>query len=555
MPDPHPRRYSDSQDAESPTVNEHAAPATHSWRYWVLFGTLCLSGFAVTMEGSIVVTALPTIARDLDTTEYVWVTNCYTLASTIFQPLVGWMAEVFGRKPIMLGSVLVFGVGSAMAGSAHSLGLILAGRTIQGLGGGAIPLMAELIISDQLPLAQRPQMLGMVMATSCLGLVCGPILGGVIVQHSTWRWIFYLNVPFAGASIICLFLMLGHRTAAQKSAFKSLRVTAKQFDWLGNFLLPTSSVAILLPLTMGGQMYSWNSARVIVPLVLGGCGLLGFGIYEHNWAADPLIPTRLLSNLSSVSLQSQSFIQSMLIMWVNYFLTVYFQAVLGVSTQQAGFDLMPTIAALVVFSIVGGVIMSRLHGLGALFNNAIAFTMMSIGLGCFTLLTSTTPIAVYVILQIIVAGGNGLLLATLLPNAQAQCDPKDLTAVTSLFNFLRSFALVWGMTIPSIIFDQTVDRNLSLAPADLRPLMNGSGAYIRASQSFIDSLQGTAKEQILALYTRALRATWWGAMSFALLGLVMVAFQRPGRNSNNPVSPQSDDQSNKAQSEKHVPQS
>lgn len=507
------------------------------------------------MEGSIVVTALPTIARDLHTTEYVWVTNCYTLASTIFQPLVGWMAEMFGRKPIMLGSVLVFGVGSAMAGSAHSLGLILAGRTIQGFGGGAVPLMAELIISDQLPLTQRPQMLGMVMATSCLGLVFGPILGGVIVQHSTWRWIFYLNVPFAGASIICLFLMLGHRTAEQKSAAKSLRATTKQFDWLGNFLLPASSIAILLPLTMGGQMYPWSSARVIVPLVLGGCGLIAFGIYEHRWAANPLIPTRLLSSLSSVSLQIQSFIQSLLIMWVNYFLTVYFQAVLEVSTQQAGFDLMPTIVALVVFSIVGGIIMSRFYGFWALFNNAIAFTMMSIGLGCFTLLTSTSPTVVHVVLQIIVAGGNGLLLATLLPNVQAQCDPEDLTAVTALFNFLRSFALVWGMTIPSIIFDQTVNNNLSLVPADVRPLMIGSGAYVRASKSFIESFQGTAKQQVLELYTRALLATWWGAMSFALLGLALVAFQRPGRQMSSPALPGNDEHRNDVEIEKNIPES
>ncbi|KAJ5433654.1 uncharacterized protein N7458_012810 [Penicillium daleae] len=549
MPYVHRQTDFDLQDPESPPTEDYDAPATPLWRYWVLFGTLCLSGFAVTMEGSIVVTALPTIARDLHTTEYVWVTNCYTLASTIFQPLVGWMAEMFGRKPIMLGSVLVFGVGSAMAGSAHSLGLILAGRTVQGFGGGAIPLMAELIISDQLPLAHRPQMLGMVMATSCLGLVFGPILGGVIVQHSTWRWIFYLNVPFAGASIICLFLMLGRRTAGQKSAAKSLRATTRQFDWLGNFLLPASSVAILLPLTMGGQMYPWSSARVIVPLVLGGCGLIAFGIYEHSWAANPLIPTRLLSSLSSVSLQTQSFIQSMLIMWVNYFMTVYFQAVLEVSTQQAGFDLMPTLVALVVFSIVGGIIMSRFHGFWALFNNVIAFTMMSIGLGCFTLLTSTSPTVVHVVLQIIVAGGNGLLLATLLPNVQAQCDPEDLTVVTALFNFLRSFALVWGMTIPSIIFDQTANNNLSLVPADVRPLMSGSGAYVRASKSFIESFQGTAKEQVLELYTRALRATWWGALSFALLGLALVAFQRPGRQMSSPALPGNDEQ------KKDVPES
>ncbi|OQE22641.1 hypothetical protein PENSTE_c010G05313 [Penicillium steckii] len=538
----HRQSNSDLRDPESPITENQDKPVTHSWRYWVLFATLCLSGFAVTMEGSIVVTALPTIARELHTTEYVWVTNCYTLASTVFQPLVGWMAEIFGRKPIMLGSVLVFGVGSAMAGAANSLGLILAGRTIQGFGGGAIPLLAELIISDQLPIDQRAQMLGLVMATSCLGLVFGPILGGVIVEHSTWRWIFYLNVPFAGASLICLFLMLGHRTVEQKDAAKSLRAATSQFDWVGNILLPASSIAILLPLTMGGHMFPWSSARVIAPLVVGGCGLIAFGIYEHRWAANPLIPSRLLSSLSSVSLQTQNFIQSMLIMWVNYFLTVYFQAVLEVSPQQAGFDLMPTIAALVVFSVVGGIIMSKFQGFWALLNNGVAFTMISIGLGCFTILKSTSATVVHVVLQIIVAGGNGLLLATLLPNVQAQCDAEDLAAVTALFNFLRSFALVWGMTIPSIIFDQTVNNNLSLVPAEVRPLMSGSGAYVRASKSFIESFQGTTKQQVLKLYERALQANWYGAMSFGLLGLALVAFQRPGKQMSKPESSENDEQ-------------
>jgi hypothetical protein len=159
---------------------------------------------------------------------------------------------------------------------------------------------------------------------------------------------------------------------------------------------------------------------------------------------------------------------------------------------------------------------------------------------------------VHVVLQVIVAGGNGLLLATLLPNVQAQCDPEDLTAVTALFNFMRSFALVWGMTIPSIIFDQAVDNNLGLVPSDVRPLLSGSGAYVRASQSFIDSFHGTAKEQILNLYTRALQATWWGAMSFALLGLALVAFQRPGRQMTSPVSEESGEQTRKSEGEKDI---
>ncbi|GFF53836.1 uncharacterized transporter C3H1.06c [Aspergillus udagawae] len=507
------------------------APEPMGWPYWVLFLTLCLSGFAVTMEGSIVVTALPNISRSLDTTQYVWVTNSYTLASTIFQPLVGWLAEIFGRKPIMLGSLVFFAVGSAVAGAAHSLATILVGRLIQGIGGGAIPLVAELVISDIVPLPQRPKMLGMVMATSCLGLLLGPVFGGVIVNHSTWRWIFWMNLPIAGASIVFLFPMLGRRTAEQRDAATSLRATARRFDWLGNFLLPAASIAILLPLTMGGKMYPWDSARIIAPLVIGFCGFVGFAVYEHYFCAHPLIPLRLLRKLSAVSLQAQNFIQSMLIMWINYFLTIYFQAVLELSPQRAGFDLMPTIVGMVVFSIVGGIVASMLPGPLAILINVLAFSLMAVGLGVFTTLSASSSTAVHAVLQIVVAAGNGLLLATLLPAIQAQFDPADLTAVTALFNFIRSFALVWGMTIPSIIFDQTVDNHLDDVPVSEREMLQGGGAYVRASKSFVQSFQGVTKNQVIALYETGLRATWWGAMAFALLGLALVALQRPPKSS------------------------
>ncbi|KAJ5474745.1 Major facilitator superfamily domaingeneral substrate transporter [Penicillium sp. IBT 31633x] len=418
---------------------------------------------------------------------------------------------MLGRKPIMLGSIVVFAAGSAMAGAAKSLGLILSGRLIQGIGGGAIPLMAELIISDQLPLQQRPQILGMVMATSCLGLVFRPIIGGAIVDHSTWRWIFYFNVPLAGASLVCLFPVLGRRTAEQRGAAQSPQATAKRFDWAGNLLLPASSVAILLSLTMGGSMYAWDSARIFAPL---------------------------------------SFIQSMLIMWVNYFLTIYFQAVLGVSPQEAVFDLIPTIVAMVVISIVGGVAMSKIPPSWAILINLMAFAMMSIGLGCFTILTASSSTAVHVVLQIIVAGGNGLLLATLLPNVQGQFGPEDMTSVTALFNFLRSFALVWGMTIPSIIFDQSVNNNLGQVPEEIRPLLGGGGAYVRASNDFMQSLNETTKKQILRLYERALRDTWWGAMGFALFGFVLISLQRPVKSSALPSR-----EAEQSESEKKTPES
>lgn len=514
--------------ASEGTITNNGEHPPRDWRFWIVFPTLCLSGLAVTMEGSIVVTALPSISRALNTTEYVWIVNAYTFASTVFQPLTGWLAEIFGRKPLLLLNIVLFGVGSGVSGAAQSLAVILVGRLIQGIGGGGIPLVAELIVSDMVPLPERPKMLGIVMATSCLGLLIGPVVGGVIVNHIAWRWIFWINCPLAAAAILCLFPVLGRRTQAQREMTSQLGSVVRRFDWVGNFLLPPSTLAILLPLTMGGKMYEWSSFRVILPLVLGACGLVAMGVYEH-FCANPLIPLRLLRKIPALSLQLQNFLQSMLIMWVNYYLTIYFQAVLELSPQQAGFDLMPTIVGMVVFSILGGIAASMLPGQWSILINLVAFMLMALGLGLFHIFDANTATAVHATLQIIIAAGNGLLMATLLPNVQAQFSADDLWSVTGLFNYLRSFALVWGVTIPSIIFDQTVDNNLHLLPASIRSKFQHGGAYARASQEFTQSFEPSIRESVLQLYTRALRATWWGAMSFALLALVLVPLQRMSR--------------------------
>lgn len=507
------------------TVTNNDGHPPRDWRFWIVFPTLCLSGLAVTMEGSIVVTALPSISRSLNTTEYVWIVNAYTFASTVFQPLTGWLAEIFGRKPLLLLNIVLFGVGSGVSGAADSLAVMIVGRTIQGIGGGGIPLVAELIVSDMVPLPERPKMLGIVMATSCLGLLIGPVVGGVIVNHIAWRWIFWINCPLAAAAILCLFPVLGRRTQAQRETTSQLGSVVRRFDWVGNVLLPPSTLAILLPLTMGGKMYDWSSFRVVLPLVLGVCGLIGMGVYEH-FCANPLIPLRLLRKIPALSLQLQSFLQSMLIMWVNYYLTIYFQAVLQLSPQQAGFDLMPTIVGMVVFSILGGIAGSMLPGQWSFMINLVAFALMSLGLGLFHIFNANTATAVHATLQIIIAAGNGLLMATLLPRVQALFSADDLWSVTGLFNYLRSFALVWGVTIPSIIFDQTVDSNLGLLPASIRSQFQHGGAYARASQEFTRSFNASIRGSVVQLYTRSLRATWWGAMSFALLGLVLVPLQR-----------------------------
>lgn len=233
----------------------------------------------------------------------------------------------------------------------------------------------------------------------------------------------------------------------------SWRTKLGQIDYVGNIFFSTSAIAILLPLTFGGHMYAWTSWRIIFPLVLGIVGLVVFTLHENFTIGKsvPLLPLRLVNTPVLIAVQLQSFIQSMLLMWVNYYLMVYFQAVLQKSEFAAGIYLLPTIIAMMFFAILGGGVASKLKENGLVMLHASAFIVMAIGLGGFVLLDHTSSLAVHVILQIVVAIGNGLPLSTLLPALQAQLPESDIWAITTLFNFVCSFALVWGVTVPSII--------------------------------------------------------------------------------------------------------
>jgi MFS family permease len=481
------------------------------------------------MDGTIVVTAISTIATALETKQYTWIVNSYTLASTVLQPLTGQLAEIFGRLPVLLGSVLLLAIGSAIAGAAPSYAALIVGRTIQGVGGGAVPLVAEIIISDLVPLQERPKFLGLVMATSSLGLILGPIIGGAILRGTSWRWVFYINLPIVGAGILFLLPLAGTiKRLTRTPAAGSWKGGLSQIDYIGNFLFSASAIAILLPLTFGGHMFAWSSWRVIFPLVLGVVGLVVFALHERFTIGKSvaLLPSRLLSSPVLVAVQIQNFIQSMILMWVNYYLMVYFQAVLQKSEFDAGINLLPTIIAMMFFAILGGGIAEKLDAKGLVMLRAFAFATMAIGLGCFTMFKHSSSLAVHVVLQIVVAIGNGLLLSILLPALQAQLPESDIWAITTLFNFVRSFALVWGVTVPSIIFDQKINDNVASVPDEsLQLQLVGGGAYARANREFIGAIPESIRASVLALYEGALRPTWWAATAFALFGLVLVAFE------------------------------
>ena len=490
----------------------------HSWRFWLVFLSLCLVSFASALDSTIITTALPTITKAIGgQQQYVWIANSFVLASTAIQPLVGQLSNIFGRRMPMIISVAFFALGSGIAGGSNSIGMMVAGRTVQGLGSGGIFVLVDLITSDLVPLRERGKYLGLMLSTAAIGTTIGPLAGGGLAQVS-WRWVFYINLPISGTALVTMVFFLRMKHKPEPTWKKSLA----RVDYLGNIIFIASLCAILLGLVLGGIRYPWSSWRIIVPLVLG---FLGWGCFHMHQASsickEPSMPPRLFANRTSIVGFWLTFVSALLLEWVVYFLPLYFQAVLGASPLVSGVNILPLNVFLAPFAIVAGILLSKfgryrpIHWTG--------FAVAAVGCGLFSILDSDSNKAAWVCFQLITAIGLGFVMTTILPSIQASLPESDVATATGTFAFVRSFGFIWGITVPSIIFNARFNAlQGQINDGAVRSLLVNGGAYGYASGAFIKALPHDTRAQVLSVYTAALKAVWEAAIAFALLGFLAV---------------------------------
>ncbi|RAH68038.1 MFS general substrate transporter [Aspergillus aculeatinus CBS 121060] len=352
-------------EPESDETNSDESPRTpgpkprKTWRFWAVFPALCMTTFLAALDTSILSTALPTIALDLHAGElYMWITNAYILSSTVVLPLFGQTANIFGRRWLMIISVVIFAVGSAIAGSANTTTAIIAGRAIQGIGGGGINILVDTVICDLVPLRQRGKYVALMASVWAVGTTLGPVLGGAFAQHVSWRWVFYINLPLCGVSLFLLVLFLRVNHPPRPPSI-TLGQQLGRVDLLGNIILALAVVAILLALTWAGTSHPWSSWRVLVPLSLGFAGLVIFYIHQASrFCREPSIPLQLFSSKTALCALWLSFLQNMLLYWVGYFLPVYFQALRSLSATASGLAVLPITAAIAPFGVITGILIA-----------------------------------------------------------------------------------------------------------------------------------------------------------------------------------------------------
>ncbi|KAI1749221.1 MFS general substrate transporter [Xylaria castorea] len=506
-------------DADSPPTE---ATTAKGWQFWLVFVCLVLTAFVSALEGSIVSTALPSIARALGSSEdYIWVVNVYYLTNAAFQPLYGQLADLWGRRWLTIGAVAIFTVGSGVCGSATSTNILIGGRTIQGLGSAGINILVELILCDLLPLRERGQFFGVLFLFIILGSVIGPFLGGILVDRVSWRWAFYINVPFAGAATILLFLALHTKNPAPTNAINKI----KRIDFVGNFLLSASVASVLYALTYGGTKFNWTNPGIIVSLVLGLLGHVLFLVFEASpLCREPVMPVSLFKNRTSAAAYFATFINSLVSFWVLYFLPLYFQSVQLVSPTRSGVMLLPFSIIYALSAFVGGALTTKLGRYRLI--HFVGFAIMTIAVGTFTIFTKNTSLAVIVVLEIIFAFGVGVVTPNLLTAIQAALPDSMNAASTGTFAFVRSIGSIWGVSIPAAIFNNRFDQLLGeVSDPRAKAALAHGGAYESASKMFVDSFPAD-RDVIISIYERSLMRVWQIGIVFAGIGFLVIFLEK-----------------------------
>jgi hypothetical protein len=382
--------------------------------------------------------------------------------------------------------------------------MLIGGRVVQGIGGAGMAVLIEIIICDLIPLRERGNYMAFLFGLIALGTALGPFFGGLIVQYTTWRWIFYLTVPVGGVALVMLTIFLH----VQWKKSPSLASSLGRLDWIGNLIFVGSVSAILIALSWAGTIYAWSSYRILVPLLVGFAGLGGFFVFESSkFSKEPMIPLHLFSNRTSAAIFVLTFFHSIVAIAPVYFLPVYFQGVLMSTPARSGVQLLPTILAIIPAAAAAGTIMAKFgryrpaHHAG--------FAVMIIGFGLLSILNENSSTIEWVIFQMIQAGGAGLVIPTMLPGLLAPLAESDTGLATATWSFIRGFGLTWSTAISSAVFNNRFEALSShIADPTVVEALSKGQAYQRATKAYLDTLTPEIRAQVVSAYAKSLRQVW-----------------------------------------------
>jgi EmrB/QacA subfamily drug resistance transporter len=472
----------------------------------LVFGGLMLVMFLAALDQTIVATALPTIVGDLGGLNHIsWVVTAYLLAQTVVTPLYGKLGDMFGRKVVLQGALLLFLAGSALCGLSQNLDELIAFRAVQGLGGGGLIVSAQAAIGDVVPPRERGRYTGLFGAVFGLASVAGPLLGGFLTSAVSWRWIFYVNLPLGA---FALFVLGATLPRASERVHHTI-------DVLGTALLAAALSAIVLASSLGGTSFAWGSP-VIVGLAAGGAVLLvGFFLAERR-AREPVLPPRLLGNRIFASTSAVGFIVGFALFGAVTYLPLFLQVVKGASPTGSGLQLIPLVGGLLVTSIASGQAITRTGHYKPF--PIVGTAIMVVGLYLLSTMTAATTTATSFAYMFVLGLGLGMVMQVLILAVQNAVDYSDLGVATSGATLFRSIGGSLGTSVLGAIFANQLSSHLKSVLGAHAAAAGARGGAVSVNPRQIDALPAVLRAGYLHAFTSSLSTVFLVAAAVALVG-------------------------------------
>ncbi|KAI4127673.1 MAG: hypothetical protein LQ341_006768, partial [Variospora aurantia] len=448
------------------TVSD-AKPPRSNIRIAAILLALSLSLFIAALDMTIVATAIPTISADLKSASgYLWIGGAYLLANAAGAPLWAKLSDIWGRKPILLAAVTIFAASSVVCALASSIMMLIVGRALQGTAGGGLLQLVNIVISDIFSMRQRSLYLGLCEFVWALAGGIGPILGGVLTQLASWRWIFWVNLPCSALAFVLILLFLDVHNPKT-----TIRDGIKAVDWFGSISIIGLVVMLLLGLNFGGTTFPWGSPKVVCLIVFGCLMSVFFVVSERRLARYPLMPLGLLRERSNVMSLLVNFVHGFnekVFIAGEYYMPLYFQSVGSASPIRSGVLTLPFILSETFMGITVGVL---IHKTGRYLELMWVGTfLMTIGFGLFIHFDAASSLAQIIGFQVVAGLGSGLLFEPPLIAIQAHVSQADTATATATFGFTLNLATSISVVLGGVIFQNGMrNRANVLRAAGLSP--------------------------------------------------------------------------------------
>ncbi|WP_276134735.1 MDR family MFS transporter [Polluticoccus soli] len=487
---------------------------------WAILSGVILAMLLSSLDQTIVSTAMPTIVQELHGLEHIsWVFTAYMLGSTVTVPIYGKLSDMFGRRVLYLLGIGIFLAASMLCGLSQNMTQLIFFRALQGIGGGAMMVNSFAIIGEVFPPAERGKFQGFIGGIFGLSSIAGPLLGGWITDNTTWRWVFYVNIPLGVIAIVVLLATLPKIAPHHRD---------KTIDWLGAFFIAATLIPLLLSLVWGGSVYQWSSWQIISSLAFAAASLFIF-IRVEGRARNPILSLTLFRNRVFIVSVAAMFLTAMGMFGVIIYVPIFSQGVIGGSATHAGLVLTPMMLSLVVASSVAGQVISRTGKYKVL---AIAGTALTVAaLFYFSTIDEHTSNISLIVRMVLLGAGLGATMPIFTLAVQSAFPMQRLGEVTAGTQLFRNIGGTVGTAILGGIMNSKLTEQASMLRSDpfvaqMKQLnTSGSGSHFDGTmlQSVLNQTNQEHIKQMLAKVPPNMQQQVYSNFEH-FIGLAKVAF-------------------------------